>query len=80
MVFIDSDYVLGNGCVVASIGSSMVAYLASQYKVPVIAWCETYKFTTRVNIDQIKNNLLWDSEVITSSQLLSYSKKDADEI
>jgi|LauGreDrversion4_2_1035121.scaffolds.fasta_scaffold100605_2 translation initiation factor eIF-2B subunit delta len=44
-VFIDAHYVLGNGGVVGTMGTSMVAYLASQYKVPVIAWCETYKFT-----------------------------------
>lgn len=55
-VFIDAYYVLGNGGVVGTMGTSMVAYLASQYKVPVIAWCETYKFTQRVNLDQIKNN------------------------
>lgn len=29
MVFIDSNYVLGNGGVVGTMGSSMVAYLAS---------------------------------------------------
>ncbi len=55
-MFIGANYVLGNGGVVSNIGSSMVAYLASQFKVPVIVWCETYKFTERVNLDQIKNN------------------------
>lgn len=50
-VFLDANYVLGNGGVVAINGSSMVAYLASQYEVPVIAFSETYKFTQRVNLD-----------------------------
>lgn len=44
-VFIDANYVLGNGGVVGTIGTSMLAYMASQYRVPVIAFCETYKFT-----------------------------------
>ena len=44
-VFIQASYVLGNGGVVSHMGTSMVAYMASQYKVPVIAFCETYKFT-----------------------------------
>lgn len=44
-VFLDANYMLGNGGVVAMNGSSMLAYLASQYEVPVIAFCETYKFT-----------------------------------
>lgn len=50
-VFIGANYVLGNGGVVSSMGSSMVAFLACQFKVPVIVWCETYKFTERVNLD-----------------------------
>lgn len=50
-VFLGVSYVLGNGGVVSDIGTSMVAYLASQHKVPVIAFCETYKFTQRVNLD-----------------------------
>jgi translation initiation factor eIF-2B subunit delta len=50
-VFIGASYVLGNGGCVSSIGTSMVAYLASQHKVPVITLCETYKFTQRVNLD-----------------------------
>ena len=44
-LFIGASYVLGNGGVVSQMGTSMTAYLASQYKVPVIAVCETYKFT-----------------------------------
>lgn len=50
-VFLACSYVLGDGGVVANIGTSMVAYLANQHKVPVVAFCETYKFTMRVNLD-----------------------------
>lgn len=50
-MFIGASYVLGNGGIVADMGTSMVAYIASQHKVPVIAFCETYKFTQRVNLD-----------------------------
>ena len=51
----------------------MVAYLASQHKVPVIAFCETYKFTQRVNIDQIKKNELGDPREITHNHLIPNS-------
>lgn len=44
-LFVGASYVLGNGGIVATMGTSMTAYLASQHKVPVIAFCETYKFT-----------------------------------
>lgn len=51
-------------------GTSMVAYLASQHKVPVIAFCETYKFTQRVNLDQIKNNEMGNPKEMTHNYLL----------
>ena len=69
-LFIGASYVLGNGGVVSAIGTSMVAYLASQHKVPVIAFCETYKFTQRVNLDQIKNNELGDARELTHNCLV----------
>lgn len=70
MLFIGASYVLGNGGVVATMGTSMTAYLASQHKVPVIAFCETYKFTQRVNLDQIKNNEVGDAREMTHNHLL----------
>ena len=70
MLFIGASYILGNGGVVASMGTSMTAYLASQHKVPVIAFCETYKFTQRVNLDQIKNNELGAERAMTHNYLL----------
>ena len=48
----------------------MTAYLASQHKLPVIAFCESYKFTQRVNLDQIKNNEIGDARDITHNHLL----------
>ena len=61
---------LGNGGIVSQMGTSMVAYLMSQYKVPVIAFCETYKFTQRVNMDQVKNNEVGDPRAMTHNYLL----------
>ena len=47
---------------------------------PVIAFCETYKFTQRVNVDQIKGNELGDPKDITHNYLLpqSWPKEDRD--
>ena len=63
-------------------GTSMTAYLASQYKVPVIAVCETYKFTQRVNLDQIKKNELGDPREMTHNHLLpeSVTQKQKDDL
>jgi translation initiation factor eIF-2B subunit delta len=65
LVFIAASYVLGNGGVVSMSGTSMLAYMACQYRVPVVAWCESYKFTIRVNIDQIRGNEVGDPRDIT---------------
>ena len=79
-VFIGASYVLGNGGVVSQMGTSMVAYIASQHKVPVIAFCETYKFTQRVNLDQIKNNEMGNPKEMTHNYLLpiEWTQKDRD--
>ena len=79
-VFLGVSYVLGNGGVVSDIGTSMVAYLASQHRVPVIAFCETYKFTQRVNLDQIKKNEVGDPKEITHNHLLpqAWSEQERD--
>ena len=69
-LFIGASYVLGNGGVVGQIGTSMIAYMASQHKLPVIAFCETYKFTQRVNLDQIKNNEVGDPREMTGNRLI----------
>jgi translation initiation factor eIF-2B subunit delta len=79
-VFIEAEYVLGNGAVVARMGTSMIAYLASQYKVPVIAWCETYKFTQRVNLDQVKNNQPYEAERVYKSDILPFSQKEKSQL
>ena len=79
-LFVGPSYVLGNGGLVSNMGTSMVCYIASQHKVPVIAFCETYKFTQRVNVDQIKGNELGDPKDITHNYLLPHSwpKEDRD--
>lgn len=50
-VLISATYVLCNGALVAPMGTSMVACVASKENVPVIAVSETYKFADRVNLD-----------------------------
>ena len=69
LVFIGASYVLGNGGVVGSSGTSMLSYVALQHRVPVVAFCESYKFTMRVNIDQFKGNEVGDPRDITHNYL-----------
>lgn len=55
-VILPSTYVLGNGALVAPIGTSMIGCIAKQNHIPVIVVCESYKLEDRVNLDQINHN------------------------
>ena len=46
----------------------------------MIAFCETYKFTQRVNLDQIKNNEMGNPKEMTHNYLLpiEWTQKDRD--
>mmetsp|Transcript_16334 Transcript_16334/g.27631 ORF Transcript_16334/g.27631 Transcript_16334/m.27631 type:complete len:89 (-) Transcript_16334:544-810(-) len=55
-VFLPSSYLLCNGALVAPMGTSVIACMANKNRIPVVAFCETYKFDDRVNLDQINNN------------------------
>jgi len=50
-VFLPSTYILCNGALVAPMGSSLIACIASKNHIPVVVVCETYKFEDRVNLD-----------------------------
>jgi translation initiation factor eIF-2B subunit delta len=54
-VFLGASSVLSNGAVVARIGSAMISLIAFKHQVPVVVFSESYKFTDRVNLDQISN-------------------------
>ena len=60
-VILAATYILCNGALVSPMGSSILASLAKQHHIPVVAVCETYKFEDRVNLDQISNNQQGDS-------------------
>ena len=55
-VVIGAASFLQNGYMVARIGTSMICCLAKHYKVPVIAFCETYKFSDKTLLDALTQN------------------------
>lgn len=73
-VILPATYILCNGALVSPMGSSILASLAKQFHIPVVAVCETYKFEDRVNLDQISNNQQGDARKF----MFNYLKKNQD--
>uniref|UniRef100_A0A0A9WMK0 Translation initiation factor eIF2B subunit delta n=1 Tax=Lygus hesperus TaxID=30085 RepID=A0A0A9WMK0_LYGHE len=58
---------LSNGSMYATAGTSMVAMVAKTYCIPVLVCCETFKFSTTVQLDAICYNEIGDPEEIACS-------------
>lgn len=57
-VFLGAHAMLSNGALYSRVGTSIVAMTAKDNNIPVIAFCESYKFTDRVQLDSFVNNEL----------------------
>ena len=57
-VILGASAMLSNGSMLAAAGNAVVASLAKYRHVPVIALCESYKFSERVQLDSIVHNEL----------------------
>lgn len=57
-VFLGAHTVLANGAVYSRAGTALIAMTATEYHVPVIVACETYKFSDRVQLDSFVTNEL----------------------
>jgi translation initiation factor eIF-2B subunit delta len=68
-VFLGVSSVLSNGAVVGKMGTSMIACIANNNKVPVVVFSETYKFSDKVNLDAINNNELGNPNSIANNTL-----------
>ena len=55
-MLIGAHALLGNGYVMACLGTSQIALVAKAYNVPVLVCCETYKFSERVHTDSFVLN------------------------
>ncbi|KAJ1889953.1 hypothetical protein LPJ66_007753 [Kickxella alabastrina] len=57
-VFLGAEAFFANGAMLSRAGTAMVALAAHSYHVPVIAACETYKFSERIQLDAVVSNEL----------------------
>jgi translation initiation factor eIF-2B subunit delta len=63
-VILGASAMLSNGSMLAAAGNAMVASLAKSKLIPVIAVCESYKFSERVQLDSIVHNELGSTREI----------------
>ena len=64
VVTMGAHAILGNGAVLARVGTACVASLARSHHVPVTILCETYKFTERVQLDAFVWNEIGKSDAL----------------
>ncbi|KEP52701.1 translation initiation factor eIF-2B delta subunit [Rhizoctonia solani 123E] len=66
IVFLGTHALHSNGALYSRAGTALVAMMAKQHNVPVLACCETYKFSDSVNLDSFTKNELVSSAEMTS--------------
>jgi translation initiation factor 2B subunit (eIF-2B alpha/beta/delta family) len=55
-VFIKAKSMLSNGSLLGSVGTSLVSCVAYNFKKPVIAFSETFKFWDKIKMNSLQNN------------------------
>lgn len=58
IVFLGTHALHSNGALYSRAGTALIAMMAKQHNVPVLACCETYKFSDSVNLDSFTKNEL----------------------
>ncbi|EPX73732.1 translation initiation factor eIF2B delta subunit [Schizosaccharomyces octosporus yFS286] len=67
-IFLGGHAMLSNGALYSRAGTSLIALLGKEANVPVIACCESYKFTERIQLDSLVYN-----ELAPGDQLINTS-------
>ncbi|KAG9124766.1 hypothetical protein FRC07_010308 [Ceratobasidium sp. 392] len=71
IVFLGTHALHSNGALYSRAGTALVAMMAKQYHVPVLACCETYKFSDSVNLDSFtKNELVSSAEMANKAPIV----------
>jgi translation initiation factor eIF-2B subunit delta len=56
LVLLGSAALLSDGSLYSRAGTAMVAMLAKENRIPVVACCETYKFGDKIVLDAVTGN------------------------
>ncbi|CAA91965.1 translation initiation factor eIF2B delta subunit [Schizosaccharomyces pombe] len=73
-IFLGGHAMLSNGALYSRAGTSLISLLGHESNVPVIACCESYKFTERIQLDSLVYN-----ELAPGDQLVNMGVDDFEE-
>lgn len=65
-VFLGGSALMSDGSILGRVGTASIAMMAMSLKVPVLVCCETYKISSRVQLESITGNELGDPEGLTA--------------
>ncbi|CAI8589538.1 unnamed protein product [Vicia faba] len=65
-VFLGASAILSNGTVLSRVGTSCIAMVGHEFRVPVLFCCETFKFHERVLLDSICCNEIGDPGAVAT--------------
>ncbi|KAJ9120505.1 hypothetical protein QFC24_005178 [Naganishia onofrii] len=68
LVLLGTAALLSDGALYSRAGTAVLAMLAKESKIPVVACCETYKFGDKIVLDAVTGNELGDGSMITVSK------------
>lgn len=63
---------LSNGNLLGELGTSLIACIAYNFKKPVIAFCETYKFWDKILMNSIQSNNILVDQTNTNKKNVSF--------
>lgn len=70
-VMIGVTSMLTNGALIGRIGTAMISCIAHSYHKPVIACCETYKFSSKVQFDSLSHNMMGNPDYLAYSTIFT---------
>ena len=70
-VFIKAKSMLSNGNLLGEVGTSLISCIAYNFKKPVIAFCETYKFWDKILMNSIQSNNIIIDQICSKKKNVS---------
>ncbi|KAJ9115485.1 hypothetical protein QFC22_005243 [Naganishia vaughanmartiniae] len=73
LVLLGTAALLSDGALYSRAGTAVLAMLAKESKIPVVACCETYKFGDKIVLDAVTGNELGDGSMIAAGKDVNLS-------
>lgn len=70
-VMLGVNSMLTNGAMIGRIGTAMISCIAHSYHKPLIACCETYRFSPKVQFDSLSHNLMGNPDYLAYSTIFT---------